>query len=147
MCIRDRYRVVHQIKNILLLLYRVWRRSKHALLPDLYGNAAVSYTHLDVYKRQVHGDDRGLKLPPKVAPIQCRIIPIAAHKGGVIEKCDELLVTLKAAGIRAEVDDRDQSTGWKFNDCELKGIPVRLEVGPRDIEQGQACLLYTSRCV
>lgn len=89
----------------------------------------------------VHGDDRGLKLPPKVAPIQCRIIPIAAHKGGVIEKCDELLATLKAAGIRAEVDDRDQSTGWKFNDCELKGIPVRLEVGPRDIEQGQAVMV------
>lgn len=86
----------------------------------------------------VHGDDRGLKLPPKVAPVQCRIIPIAAHKEGVLEKCGALLSALKAAGIRAEIDDRDQSAGWKFNDCELKGIPVRLELGPKDMEKGQA---------
>ena len=86
----------------------------------------------------VHGDDRGLKLPPKVAPVQCRIIPIAAHKEGVLEKCGALLSALKAAGIRAGIDDRDQSAGWKFNDCELKGIPVRLELGPKDMEKGQA---------
>ena len=85
----------------------------------------------------VHGDDRGLKLPPKVAPIQCRIVPIAAHKPGVMEKADELFHQLKEAGIRVDLDDREQSAGWKFNECELRGIPVRLEIGPKDIENGK----------
>jgi len=84
-----------------------------------------------------HGDDRGLRLPPRVAPIQVMILPIAAHKPGVNEACDDLFARLKAAGIRVKVDDRDTvSAGYKFNDCELKGIPVRLEVGPRDLENG-----------
>lgn len=89
----------------------------------------------------VHGDDRGLKLPPKVAPTQCIIIPIAAHKPGVNEKAEELFRALKAAGMRVELDDRDQSPGWKFNECELKGIPVRLEIGPKDIENNQCVLV------
>ena len=88
----------------------------------------------------VHGDDRGLKLPPKVAPIQCMIIPVAAHKPGVTEKAEELYARIKSAGIRVELDDSDQSPGWKFNECELKGIPVRLEIGPKDIEAGHAVL-------
>ncbi len=84
-----------------------------------------------------HGDERGLRLPPAVAPIQVMIIPIAAHKGGVLEKCAELKERLEVAGVRVEVDDRDTvSPGFKFNDCELRGIPLRLEVGPRDIEEG-----------
>lgn len=89
----------------------------------------------------VHGDDRGLKLPPKVAPIQCRIVPIAAHKPGVMEKADELFHQLKEAGIRVDLDDREQSAGWKFNECELRGIPVRLEIGPKDIENGKVVLV------
>ena len=85
-----------------------------------------------------HGDERGLKLPPKVAPIQAVIVPIAAHKGGVMEKCQEIRDQLAAAGIRVRLDDRDNvSAGWKFNEWELKGVPVRLEVGPRDLEAGQ----------
>ena len=89
----------------------------------------------------VHGDDRGLKLPPKVAPIQCRIVPVAAHKPGVMEKANELFDALKAAGIRVDLDEREQSVGWKFNDCELRGIPIRLEIGPKDIENGKAMLV------
>ena len=88
----------------------------------------------------VHGDDRGLKLPPKVAPIQCVIVPVAAHKEGVLDKAREILSALLDAGIRAELDDREQSPGWKFNEWELKGVPVRLEIGPRDIEKGEAVL-------
>lgn len=88
----------------------------------------------------VHGDERGLKLPPRVAPVQCVIVPVAAHKEGVLEKAQELYDILKDAGIRVELDDRDQSPGWKFNEWELKGVPVRLEIGPRDIEKG-ACML------
>lgn len=87
-----------------------------------------------------HGDERGLVLPPVVAPVQAVIVPIAAHKGGVNEKAAELLAALTAAGIRAECDTRDMSPGWKFNEWEMKGVPVRIEVGPRDIEQGQAVL-------
>ncbi|MCQ2602973.1 MAG: proline--tRNA ligase [Clostridia bacterium] len=85
-----------------------------------------------------HGDQRGLKLPPRVAPIQVVIIPIANHKEGVNEKVDEVANRLKAAGIRVEVDDRDQSAGWKFNEWEMKGVPIRMEIGPRDIENGVA---------
>ena len=85
----------------------------------------------------VHGDDRGLKLPPKVAPIQCMVIPVAAHKPGVLDKARELTAALAAAGIRTEIGEREQSVGWKFNDCELRGIPVRIELGPKDLEQGQ----------
>ena len=77
-----------------------------------------------------------LALPPKVAPIQTIIIPIAAHKGGVMEKAEEIKAALENAGVRVEIDKRDQSTGWKFNEWEMKGVPVRIEVGPRDLENG-----------
>ncbi len=86
-----------------------------------------------------HGDERGLKLPPKVAPLQAVILPIAAHKGGVMEHCQQAFDQLKKAGLRVKLDDRDNvSPGWKFNEWELKGVPLRLELGPRDIENGVA---------
>ena len=88
-----------------------------------------------------HGDQRGLVLPPKVAPIQVIIVPIATHKGGVIEKATELEQMLVKAGVRAEVDSRDMSPGWKFNEWEMKGVPVRIEVGPRDIENNQVMIV------
>lgn len=81
-----------------------------------------------------HGDQRGLILPPKVAPVQAVIIPVAAHKGGVIEKASEVCDKLKKLGVRVKVDTRDMSPGWKFNEWEMKGVPVRIEIGPRDIE-------------
>lgn len=89
----------------------------------------------------VHGDDRGLVLPPKIAPTQVMILPIAQHKEGVLEKANEIYDELKAKGLRVEIDDRDTvSAGFKFNECELKGIPVRVEIGPRDIANG-VCVL------
>lgn len=88
-----------------------------------------------------HGDNRGLVLPPEVAPVQAIIIPIAAHKGGVTEKAKEIESALCAAGLRAETDVRDMSPGRKFNEWELKGVPVRIEVGPRDIEAGQVTVM------
>ena len=88
-----------------------------------------------------HGDQRGLVLPPKVAPIQVIIVPVAMHKPGVIEKVKEVEEILLKAGIRAEVDDRDMSPGWKFNEWEMKGVPVRIEIGPRDIENNQAVMV------
>jgi len=83
-----------------------------------------------------HGDERGLKLPPRVAPVQAVIVPVAAHKEGVMEKAKEIEAALKAAGVRVELDNREQSPGWKFNEWEMKGVPLRIEIGPRDIEQG-----------
>ena len=83
-----------------------------------------------------HGDQRGLKLPPRVAPVQVVVIPVAQHKEGVIEKAREIAAALKAAGVRVETDERDQSVGWKFNEWEMKGAPLRIEIGPRDIENG-----------
>ncbi len=84
-----------------------------------------------------HGDERGLRLPPRIAPYQAVLLPIAAHKGGVMEKCEEIYHHLKASGLRIRLDDRDNvSPGWKFNEWELKGVPLRIEVGPRDIEKG-----------
>lgn len=88
-----------------------------------------------------HGDKRGLVLPPKVAPIQAVVIPVAAHKGGVIEKCKEVETALKNAGIRVKTDLREMSPGWKFNEWEMKGVPVRIEIGPRDIEAGHAAIM------
>ena len=88
-----------------------------------------------------HGDDNGLILPPAVAPIQVVIIPVAQHKEGVLEKAQELKARLAAKGIRVKLDDSDQSTGWKYSQYEMKGVPVRLEVGPRDIESGNCVLV------
>ncbi len=88
-----------------------------------------------------HGDDNGLVLPPAVAPIQVVVIPVAQHKEGVLDKAYELLNTLKAAGIRAKIDDSDNSTGWKFSEYEMKGVPLRLEIGPRDMEQDQCVIV------
>ena len=83
-----------------------------------------------------HGDNNGLVLPPHVAPIQVIIVPVAQHKPGVVEKANELYAALKAAGVRVKLDDSDQSMGWKCAQYEMKGVPLRLEIGPRDIENG-----------
>ena len=83
-----------------------------------------------------HGDNSGLVLPPNIAPIQVIVVPVAQHKEGVLDKAAELLDTLKKAGIRAKMDDSDNSMGWKCAQWEMKGVPVRIEIGPRDIENG-----------
>ncbi len=87
-----------------------------------------------------HGDDNGLVLPPAVAPVQLVILPIAQHKPGVLEKAAELRDRL-AAVARVKMDDSDNSAGWKFAEYEMKGVPLRLEIGPKDIEAGQCVLV------
>ncbi len=84
-----------------------------------------------------HGDNNGLVLPPRIAPVQVIIIPIASHKEGVMDRANELFTRLKSAGIRVKVDDSDNSPGWKFAEHEMRGIPVRIELGPKDIEAGK----------
>ena len=83
-----------------------------------------------------HGDNNGLVLPPRIAPIQVIVLPIAMHKPGVREKAEELVSKLQALGLRAKGDFSDNSPGWKFAEYEMKGVPLRIEIGPRDIEQG-----------
>ena len=84
-----------------------------------------------------HGDNRGLVLPPVVAPVQVVIVPIASKKEGVLANCRLLEDRLKRAGVRVKLDDSDNSPGWKFNEWEMKGVPLRIELGPRDIEAGK----------
>ena len=88
-----------------------------------------------------HGDDNGLILPPAIAPIQVAIIPIAQHKEGVLDKAGELYDRLKKAGLRVKLDDSEQSTGWKFSQYEMKGVPMRLEIGPKDMENNSCVLV------
>ncbi|MEG0036147.1 MAG: His/Gly/Thr/Pro-type tRNA ligase C-terminal domain-containing protein, partial [Oscillospiraceae bacterium] len=82
-----------------------------------------------------HGDNSGLVLPPKIAPIQVVVLPIAQHKAGVVEKAGELVERLKALGLRVKGDFSENSPGWKFAEYEMKGVPLRVEIGPKDIEQ------------
>ncbi|MBQ8078822.1 MAG: proline--tRNA ligase [Oscillospiraceae bacterium] len=89
-----------------------------------------------------HGDNNGLVLPPAVAPIQVVIVPAAMHKEGVLDKAHEIADALTAAGLRVKLDDSENSPGWKFAEYEMKGVPVRVEIGPRDIAANQ-CVIVT----
>ena len=89
----------------------------------------------------VHGDNSGLVLPPKVAPTQAMVIPIAQHKEGVLEKAEELRAALAAAGIRVKTDASDKGPGFKFAEQEMRGIPVRVEIGPKDLENGTCTIV------
>ncbi|MEG1880794.1 MAG: His/Gly/Thr/Pro-type tRNA ligase C-terminal domain-containing protein, partial [Oscillospiraceae bacterium] len=88
----------------------------------------------------VHGDDAGLKLPPRIAPIQAVIIPVAQHKEGVLERANELKEQLSKK-FRVKIDDSDKSPGWKFSEYEMRGVPIRIEIGPKDIEKNQAVIV------
>ena len=88
----------------------------------------------------VHGDDNGLVLPPRVAPTQVVIVPIRQQQEGVLEKAQEIKEALIKSGLRVKIDDTDKSPGWKFAEAEMRGIPVRIEIGPKDIEAGKAVL-------
>ena len=87
-----------------------------------------------------HGDDEGLILPPAIAPYQVVIVPVAAHKPGVLEKAEELRARLSKF-VRVKLDDSENSPGWKFAQWEMKGVPLRLEIGPKDMEKGQCVLV------
>ena len=88
----------------------------------------------------VHGDDSGLVLPPKIAPTQLIIIPVQMQKEGVVEKATELYNSLKDV-FRTKIDTSDKMPGWKFSEYEMKGVPLRLEIGPKDIEKNQCVLV------
>ena len=87
-----------------------------------------------------HGDNNGLVLPPRIAPIQAMVIPVAQYKEGILDAAAALLDRLQKAGIRAKMDDSDQSLGWKAAEYEMKGVPLRVEIGPKDMEKNQCCI-------
>ena len=89
----------------------------------------------------VHGDDSGLVLPPHIAPTQLMVVPIQQRKEGVMEAAESLRKALAAAGIRTKLDDTDKSPGWKFAEAEMRGIPLRAEIGPKDMAAGQCVLV------
>ncbi|WP_245183584.1 proline--tRNA ligase [Lentibacillus salicampi] len=88
----------------------------------------------------VHGDNRGLVIPPRIAPTQAMIVPVAQHKEGVLDKAYDLRDRLQNL-VRVDIDGSDKKPGWKFNEYEMKGIPVRIEMGPKDIEKDQVVLV------
>ncbi|GAA0431400.1 proline--tRNA ligase [Lentibacillus halophilus] len=88
----------------------------------------------------VHGDNRGLVVPPRIAPTQAMVVPVAQHKEGVLDKAYDLRDQLQQL-VRVDIDGSDKKPGWKFNEYEMKGIPVRIEVGPKDIENEQVVLV------
>ena len=89
----------------------------------------------------VHGDNSGLVLPPRIAPVQVMVVPIQQKKAGVLEKAAQIRDMLAAAGLRARLDDSDKSPGWKFSEQEMRGIPCRIEIGPKDMEMQQAVIV------
>ena len=88
-----------------------------------------------------HGDDNGLVLPPRIAPVQVIVVPVAQQKPGVIDAATALYDALCTAGVRAKIDTSDRSLGWKCAEYEMRGVPVRVEIGPKDMEKGQCCLV------
>ena len=127
--------------------YNIQYLSREGKLEYVYETSWGVSTRLIGAIIMTHGDERGLRLPPHIAPIQVVIVPVAAHKEGVLDKCREIYQQLNAEGLRVKLDDRDTlSPGYKFNDWELKGVPVRLEIGPRDIENGVATAFRRDTC-
>lgn len=96
----------------------------------------------------VHGDDQGLRLPPKVAPIQVVVVPIFkndAEKSAVMPVADRIFAQIKSSGMRVKLDDREETPGFKFNDWEMRGVPVRIEVGPKDVEKNSVAMARRDR--
>ena len=89
----------------------------------------------------VHGDDSGLVLPPRIAPTQVMIVPIRQSAEGVLDAAKEMQAAMKAAGLSVKLDDSEKSPGWKFSEQEMRGIPLRVEIGPKDLEAGQCVLV------
>ena len=115
-------------------------QSKEGKLENPYQTSWGVSTRLIGATIMVHGDDNGLVLPPYVAPIQIVVIPVAANKPGVIPAAREVANRLAKAGYRVKLDDSDKTPGWKFSEYEMKGVPLRVEMGPRDIEKGQVVI-------
>ncbi|MCQ2802704.1 MAG: proline--tRNA ligase [Bacilli bacterium] len=130
----------HYFGNGFAKAFGIQYQTKEGKLENPYQTSWGVSTRLLGATIMVHGDDNGLVLPPQVAPIQIVIIPVAANKPGVMTKAKEIAKQFKDAGFRTKLDDSDKTPGWKFSEWEMKGVPLRVEVGPRDIENEQVVL-------
>ena len=130
----------HYFGNGFAKAFGIQFQSREGKLENPYQTSWGVSTRLIGATIMAHGDDNGLVLPPKVAPIQVVVIPVAANKPGVIPAAREVADKFKEAGLRVKIDDSDKTPGWKFSEYEMKGVPLRVEVGPRDIEKGQVVI-------
>ncbi len=131
----------HNFGDVFARAFGIQYQSREIKLEYPFQTSWGSTTRLIGAIIMTHGDDNGLVLPPAVAPIQAVIIPVAQHKPGVLEKAAELKAVLEK-DFRVKVDDSENSPGWKYAEYEMKGVPVRIEIGPRDIENNQ-CVIVT----
>ena len=130
----------HYFGNGFAKAFGIQYQTKEGKLESPYQTSWGVSTRLLGAVIMVHGDDNGLVLPPQVAPIQIIIIPVQQNKPGVLTKAKEVEKIFKDAGYRVHLDDSDKTPGWKFSEYEMKGVPLRIELGPRDIEKGQVVI-------
>jgi len=128
----------HYFGNGFAKAFNIQYTDKNNTLQYVYQTSWGVTTRLIGAIIMVHGDNSGLVLPPRIAPTQAVIIPVAMHKPGVLEMAQKIYDKLSNANIRVKLDDSENSPGWKYSEYEMKGIPVRIEIGPRDIENGVA---------
>ena len=131
----------HNFDDIFAKAYGVQFTDKDNTLKYVHQTSWGMTTRVIGAMIMVHGDNSGLVLPPHIAPIQVMIIPIRQDAEGVMDKALEVKTALAAAGVRVNLDDSEKSPGWKFFEQEMRGIPIRIELGPKDIEKGQAVLV------
>ena len=131
----------HNFDDIFAKAYGVQFTDKDNTLKYVHQTSWGMTTRVIGAMIMVHGDNSGLVLPPHIAPIQVMIIPIRQDAEGVMDKALEVKTALAAVGVRVNLDDSEKSPGWKFSEQEMRGIPIRIELGPKDIEKGQAVLV------
>lgn len=131
----------HNFDDIFAKAYGVQFTDKDNTLKYVHQTSWGMTTRVIGAMIMVHGDNSGLVLPPHIAPVQVMIIPIRQDTEGVMDKALEVKTALAAAGVRVNLDDSEKSPGWKFSEQEMRGIPIRIELGPKDIEKGQAVLV------
>lgn len=131
----------HNFGNGFAKAFGIQYTDKENKLQYVYQTSWGTTTRLIGALIMVHGDDSGLVMPPKVAPTQVMVIPIRQDADGVLDKAQELKERLKKAEIRTKLDDSEKSPGWKFSEAEMRGYPIRIEIGPKDIEANQCVLV------
>ncbi len=131
----------HYFGDLFSKAFNILFTDKDNTLKHPYGTSWGMTTRMIGAIIMVHGDNSGLVLPPRIAPTQVIVIPVRQNVEGVLDKAAEIRDTLKAAGLRVKMDDSEKSPGWKFSEQEMRGIPLRIELGPKDIEQGKAVIV------
>ena len=131
----------HNFGDIFARAYDVTFTDKDNTVKYVYQTSWGMTTRVIGALIMVHGDNSGLVLPPHIAPTQVMVIPIRQDAEGVLDKALSVKAALESAGVRTDLDDSEKSPGWKFSEQEMRGIPIRVELGPKDIEKNQAVMV------